>query len=669
VNVSNAPVVTTPHYLELDGIDDYLQVDDSNALSFIGDGIDTAFTLEAWVHPDAMTRHQLISKWGEGSAQEYRLHISSGVIRLDLRDRSANAVVSVFTGSQTALIGSWHHLAVTYDGRGGATAANGINIYVDGVIVAVSRMNHTAYVAMENTSAPLQIGREGPSWKQFDGGLDEVRLWNLARTPSEIESFKNTEISGVEPGLVAYWRFNEGNETLVADDSQLDHTATLFNGPIWVPGGPMGPAEPDVAAPQITNIVISNLTATGVTITFTTSESATAWVSYTASGACPCTDTHSASPGTSHVVTLSGLAFDTPYTFEVRATDAASNLAVSATMTYRTLAPPPDTTAPVVTMVRPIGGNVTGTVLVEANATDLGGIVSVRFKINGANLGAPDTTAPYTAVWETSAIADGIYTVTAEARDAADNFATVTVLVNVANNVVVTPHSVDFDGVNDYVQVSDANSLSFGNGSADSGFTIEAWIRPDTTSGSQQLLGKWNGANAEYKLHMSAGFLRLDLGDASVNAIVSAFTTTSQAVLVGSWHHVAVTYDGRGGVTAANGINIYVDGVASALNRINHSAYVAMENLSAAVQIGREGPSWKQYNGGLDEVRVWNVARSADQIQSAMYVSLSGAEAGLMGYWRFNEGAAATAADLSPFGNAATLVNGTVWMPGGAPVP
>ena len=244
VTVRNYPVVTsTPHYLDLDGVDDYLQVADAADLSF-GSGVaDTPLTFETWFRPDAMVRHQLLGKWGDGSNSEYKLHIASGVIRLDLRDNSAQAMVSAYTASsQVSLIGSWHHLAVTYDGRGGATAANGITIYIDGVAVPVVRINNPAYVAMENLTAPLQIGREGPSWKQFDGALDELRLWNVVRTPSEIQSYMTTELSGAEAGLVAYWQFNEGTGATVADDSPADHTATLYNGPAWLPGGPMAPA-------------------------------------------------------------------------------------------------------------------------------------------------------------------------------------------------------------------------------------------------------------------------------------------------------------------------------------------------------------------------------------------------------------------------------------------
>ena len=90
----------------------------------------------------------------------------------------------------------------------------GITIYIDGAAVPVTRANNAAYVAMENLTAPLQIGRESNGWKQFNGGLDELRLWNVARTSSGSRRRMTTELTGSEPGLVGYWRFNEGAGTV-----------------------------------------------------------------------------------------------------------------------------------------------------------------------------------------------------------------------------------------------------------------------------------------------------------------------------------------------------------------------------------------------------------------------------------------------------------------------
>jgi hypothetical protein len=669
VTVNNNVVVPTgPHYVDLDGTDDYLSVSDAPALSFGNGSVDLPLTFEMWMRTDALGKHQLIGKWGESSNQEYKLQIAMGTIRLDLRDQSTGGMATVFTNGLPPMVGSWHHLAVTYDGRGGSTAADGITVYIDGTPFPVFRINDPAYVAMESLAAPVEIGREGPFWNQYNGGLDDIRMWNVARTQGQIQGAMAAELTGTEPGLVAYWRLNEGSGLSAGDDSVSTGTAALVNGTLWVAGGPLAP---DVTAPDITNIATSNLTSSGVTISFTTSEAATGWVSYSATGACPCTDVFSAAVGTSHVITLSGLASDTTYTFTAKAHDAANNLQTAGALTFHTLAASTDVTPPVVTMVTPTGGTVVGSVAIEATASDNVGVVSVRFSVDGVYLAAADPTAPYTLSWDSTTVADGAHTLTAEARDAANNVATTSVGVLVQNApVVIEPHYLELDGLDDYLSVADAADLSFATGAADLPLTIEMWMRTDAMS-KHQLIGKWGeSTNQEYRVLIAAGTIRVDLRDQSANAMASVFTSTLPAGgLIGAWHHLAVTYDGRGGATAADGITVYVDGVPMSLVRINDPAYVAMEPQAAPVEIGREGPFWNQYNGGLDEVRLWNVARTQSQIQAVMSVELTGVEAGLVAYWRFNEASGTASSDDSPANHTATLLAGVGRVAGGPLAP
>ena len=65
-----------------------------------------------------------------------------------------------------------------------------------------------------------------------------------------------------------------------------------------------------------------------------------------------------------------------------------------------------------------------GTVQVTASASDNVGVAGVQFKLDGANLGAEDTTAPYAVSWNTTPTANGSHTLTAVARDAAGNTTT-----------------------------------------------------------------------------------------------------------------------------------------------------------------------------------------------------------------------------------------------------
>src|SRR2546428_22180 len=84
-----------------------------------------------------------------------------------------------------------------------------------------------------------------------------------------------------------------------------------------------------------------------------------------------------------------------------------------------------DKTPPTVAITAPAGGAfVKDTISVSANASDNVGVVGVRFLVDGAQIGAEDTSAPYAVSWNTAGVADGTHTLTAVARDAAGNTAT-----------------------------------------------------------------------------------------------------------------------------------------------------------------------------------------------------------------------------------------------------
>src|SRR5439155_13038269 len=70
------------------------------------------------------------------------------------------------------------------------------------------------------------------------------------------------------------------------------------------------------------------------------------------------------------------------------------------------------------------GATVVGTVTISATASDDIGVAGVQFLLDGANLGAEDTTSPYSVTWDTATATPGAHTLTAVARDAAGNTAT-----------------------------------------------------------------------------------------------------------------------------------------------------------------------------------------------------------------------------------------------------
>ena len=121
-----------------------------------------------------------------------------------------------------------------------------------------------------------------------------------------------------------------------------------------------------------------------------------------------------------------------PDSFSYMAADGQSTSGVA--VVTLTVNPPPDTTAPNVTMTSPAAGaTVSGTLTVSANASDNVAVSAVQFLLDGAPLGAEDTTAPFSVSWNSTSTPNGVHQLSARARDAATNQTTasaVSVTVN-----------------------------------------------------------------------------------------------------------------------------------------------------------------------------------------------------------------------------------------------
>ena len=140
-----------------------------------------------------------------------------------------------------------------------------------------------------------------------------------------------------------------------------------------------------------------------------------------------------------------GLTPNTIYSYRVRAADAAGNLS---SYSSRSSATTQDTIAPTISLTSPVNNaTVAGTITLSASASDNVGVLGVQFKVDGVNVGAEDTTAPYSISWNTLSVADGSHIITAQARDAAANTTLSNgITVNVLN---FPPPPFDFSLTND----------------------------------------------------------------------------------------------------------------------------------------------------------------------------------------------------------------------------
>lgn len=141
---------------------------------------------------------------------------------------------------------NWHHLAGTYDG-------SVARLYVDGVPqgAGISDPGVTVPVAGGN----LYLGQNAPGRNdQFDGLIDEVRLWNVARTGAEIETNRHGEIPG-HANLIGYWRLNgsgadlgSGTTTFTAHGNVSYQTGQSGFGTTGDIGTPPPPSVPGTSA-------------------------------------------------------------------------------------------------------------------------------------------------------------------------------------------------------------------------------------------------------------------------------------------------------------------------------------------------------------------------------------------------------------------------------------
>lgn len=124
------------------------------------------------------------------------------------------------------------------------------------------------------------------------------------------------------------------------------------------------------------------------------------------------------------------------------ARDAAGNIAMSAATTVTvnnssggSTGSGNDRTAPTVAVAAPASNaTITGTVTITAKASDNVGVTSVQFLVDGAAVGAPDTSSPYSYSWSSTTVMNGTHQVQAAARDAAGNVTTSSaVTIKVAN--------------------------------------------------------------------------------------------------------------------------------------------------------------------------------------------------------------------------------------------
>lgn len=164
----------------------------------------------------------------------------------------------------------------------------------------------------------------------------------------------------------------------------------------------------------------------------------------------------------------------------------------------------------------------------------------------------------------------------------------------------------------------------------DRSFTIEMWIQSNLSTSQEMILSQTHQAGVMNKgLHLRInkdGSIRMGFWGNDLD-------TNAGVINIGRWYHLAFCFDY---LTEPYSRKIYVNGEQKA----SDTPEFAYQGTSGKTIFGAWEVADQFFYGAIDEVRIWNVVRTQEQIQTTMNTTLSGTETGLVGYWNFDDGTA-----------------------------
>ncbi len=178
-----------------DGSNDWINIPD---ISFAGD-----FTIESWVKlaPGIDFKDAFIGQ--EGSGPDINFHAGKARLFAGTDRVVANTEIQPNT---------WTHLAITRSG-------SSLSLYLNGALDAAGDWNGILPVKALGRGNKHAIGF-------FQGEMDEVRLWNVARSDAQISQSYNQSVTPNSAGLVGYWTFNNTGQ-VIGDSSSASRNGSL----------------------------------------------------------------------------------------------------------------------------------------------------------------------------------------------------------------------------------------------------------------------------------------------------------------------------------------------------------------------------------------------------------------------------------------------------------
>ena len=199
--------------LNFDGVDDYVSC---------GNFLPLSYTKEAWINVSNLTKDNNILSGSVGG-----LHAFWAPTLLNNKlSAGHNGNHQEVQDPMPLLANQWYHVAVTYD-----APTTTMVLYKNGIEVN----RNTFVAACTAANAQVLIGSFQAGMNLFAGSIDEVRIWSVVRTTSEIVANMNTSLGYVQPNLMVNYRFNQGTPngnntgiTSLTDDSGNGRNGTFF---------------------------------------------------------------------------------------------------------------------------------------------------------------------------------------------------------------------------------------------------------------------------------------------------------------------------------------------------------------------------------------------------------------------------------------------------------
>ncbi|PKP02301.1 MAG: hypothetical protein CVU11_12280 [Bacteroidetes bacterium HGW-Bacteroidetes-6] len=633
--------------LELDGVDDYILCDANPAANIT----DNTMSIEAWIYPtafdDGVYRNSISGNdyWGNGISEGYVLRFGGPTGDLNFTFGYTPSAWYSVTATSALELNKWQHVAAVYDG-------SYVRIYVNGVEKTSQAVSYNIVSATQN----LNIGRcpSDPTGRLLNGKIDELRIWDDARTIEEIQENMYLELNGNEQGLVAYYPFNETSGTTTPDASVNSGTGTLYNmnGTEWEPSPVLHGANNCLNFDGTDDYVSTQISREDLGSAYTIE----LWFRYSGQ----------ATDGYRAIIGSTDGANGTE--FFIGKNSGNNDLGIQDGDYYSNAISGTDMFNGTWQHIAFSNDNGTGRVY-------LNGILQNTFTFSGTNpeeqilIGCESEGTGYffkgdideLRIWNDirteNEIRQNMYRELPEPSTESNLVAyykfdeeSVTTLTDYKNGHTGTltnmtgsewqtsaamfgsKNCLDFDGVNDCINIPTLNT-AFTQG------TISFWIKPKAipTTHSRVLSDAWD----DDEIYLVNGVGKI----ATWYMISGDELMSSNALPVNQWTHVAITMDNTSSKLFINGVLDDESGPSD--------TYILTDFRIG----GFYGNFWEVVNGQLDEFCIWSVVLTEKEIREFMCNNLTGNENNLLAYYNFNNISGTVVQDFSGNGNDGALVN------------